>query len=134
MTKLCFGQGNPDADDNKDDDAADAATANESNPYMSPFQVTQKQNLTCVDRGWGWEDIKCCHDLSNLQRNKDIRNGRRITYHYLSNITHNFNRMIMIYLLIMFIGSKGFCTLTCDYIPSDLAESTWPIFNLKLFK
>ena len=31
-------QGNPNADD---DAAADAATANESNPYISPFQVTQ---------------------------------------------------------------------------------------------
>ena len=29
VTKLCSGQGNPDADD------ADAATADESNPYMS---------------------------------------------------------------------------------------------------
>ena len=39
---LCSEQGNPDAADNNDDDAADAATADESNPYMSPFQATQK--------------------------------------------------------------------------------------------
>ena len=44
MTKLCSGQGSPDADDDDDtaDDAADAATADKSNPYMSPFQATQK--------------------------------------------------------------------------------------------
>ena len=30
VTKLCSGQGNPDAD-------ADADTADQSNPYMSPF-------------------------------------------------------------------------------------------------
>ena len=34
MTKLCSGQGNP---------AAADATTDESNPYMSPSQVTQKQ-------------------------------------------------------------------------------------------
>ena len=36
VTKLCSGQGNPDADD--DDTADDTATdaADESNPYMSP--------------------------------------------------------------------------------------------------
>ena len=34
VTKLCSGQGNP--------DTADAATADESNPYMSPFKATQK--------------------------------------------------------------------------------------------
>ena len=46
MTKLCSGQGNPDADD--DDDTA---AANESNPYMLPFQATQKLYL-----GRGVED------------------------------------------------------------------------------
>ena len=48
MTKLCSGQGNPAAAAaTKDDDtnAADANTANESNPYMSPFQATQKLNI-----------------------------------------------------------------------------------------
>ena len=40
MTKLCSVQGNPDADD-----ADAAATADESNPYMSPFQATQKLEL-----------------------------------------------------------------------------------------
>ena len=36
MTKLCSGQGNPDAA---------TATANESNPYMSPIQVTLKGKI-----------------------------------------------------------------------------------------
>ena len=40
MTKLCSGQGNPDAD--TDEVASDAATADESNPCMSPFQAAQK--------------------------------------------------------------------------------------------
>ena len=37
VTKLCSGQGNPDADDDDNgdyDNGADAATADESNPYM----------------------------------------------------------------------------------------------------
>ena len=48
MTKLCSVQGNLDADDNDDiaNDAADAATTDESNPYMSPFQATQKLRKT----------------------------------------------------------------------------------------
>ena len=41
VTKLCSGQGNPDAAA-ADDTDDDAATADESNPYMSPFQATQK--------------------------------------------------------------------------------------------
>ena len=40
VTKLRFGQGNPDADT----DAAAAATADDSNPYMSHCQATQKSN------------------------------------------------------------------------------------------
>ena len=35
VTKLCSRQGNPDTADNDDD-----ATADENNPYMSPFQMT----------------------------------------------------------------------------------------------
>ena len=51
MTKLCSGQGNLDAaatdtaeaaTNDTTDAATDAATADESNPYMSPFQATQK--------------------------------------------------------------------------------------------
>ena len=38
MTKLCSGQENPDA-------AADDDTADESNPYMLPFQATQNLNV-----------------------------------------------------------------------------------------
>ena len=43
VTKLCSGQGNPDADD--DDTADDDATADESNPYMSPFQAKQNGDI-----------------------------------------------------------------------------------------
>ena len=42
MTKLCSGQGDLDAAADEDDNAADATTVDESNPYMSPFQATQK--------------------------------------------------------------------------------------------
>ena len=56
MTKLCSGQGNSEAaaaaaadDDDTADDATDAATADESNPFMSPFQATQKK--TILSRG-----------------------------------------------------------------------------------
>ena len=47
MTKLYSGQGNLDAADNDDD----ATIANKSNPYMSPFQTTQKLNVyvKCLD-------------------------------------------------------------------------------------
>ena len=41
VAKLCSGQWNPDAAAD-DDDAADAATADKSNPYISTFQATQK--------------------------------------------------------------------------------------------
>ena len=47
MTKLCSGQGNPDDDDTTDD----TVTADESNPYMSPFQVTQKWPINCIKPG-----------------------------------------------------------------------------------
>ena len=42
VTKLCSGHGIPDAAYDDDDDTAYAATADESNPYMSPFQAWQK--------------------------------------------------------------------------------------------
>ena len=45
VTKLCSGKGNPDAD----------AAADESSPYMAPFQATQKQlhifSMTGIKRG-----------------------------------------------------------------------------------
>ena len=40
VTKLCSGQGNPDDD----------ATANKSNPYMSPFQATQSVIFQTITR------------------------------------------------------------------------------------
>ena len=48
MTKLCSGHGNPDADD---DTAEAGATADESNPYMSPFQATQKRISGLIGTG-----------------------------------------------------------------------------------
>ena len=39
MTKLCSEKGNPDADD---------TAADESNPYMSPFQATHKKCIIHV--------------------------------------------------------------------------------------
>ena len=50
VTKLCSGQGNPDADA----DTADAVTADRSNPYMSPLQATQKHLLK---HNWDTEGI-----------------------------------------------------------------------------
>ena len=44
VTKLCFVQGNPDAADDDDDTDDDTAAADENNPYMSPFQATQKHH------------------------------------------------------------------------------------------
>ena len=40
VKKLCSGQGNPDVDDD--------ATADESNPYLSPFQATQKHHSNAL--------------------------------------------------------------------------------------